>query len=101
MSLPRLAAALLAGSLLLAGCGDADDPDAGSAADSAPETTTPPADPGPAPRIDVVADLAPADAGTVGAAVNAFGFDLLGQLTDGDDNTVTSPVSVAALLAMV
>ncbi|TDE13428.1 serpin family protein, partial [Jiangella asiatica] len=42
-----------------------------------------------------------ADAGTVGAAVNAFGFDLLGQLTDGDDNTVTSPVSVAALLAMV
>ncbi|WP_169738895.1 serpin family protein [Jiangella gansuensis] len=102
MSLPRLAAALLAGCLLLAGCGsDTDGPGAGSTATAGPETTTPPADAGPAPRIDVVADLAPADAGSVGAAVNAFGFDLLGQLADGSQNTVTSPVSVASLLAMV
>lgn len=101
MSLPRVVTAVLAGALLLAGCSDPvyelDDRGDGSR-ETAPAPT---ADPGPAPRIDVVADLAPADAGTVAASVNQFGFDLLGQLSDGTENTVTSPVSVASLLAMV
>ncbi|SEE61896.1 serpin family protein [Jiangella alba] len=102
MSLPRVAGAALASALLLAGCGSAadDGADGSGGADAAP-TSTRTADPGPAPRIDVVADLAPADAGTVAASVNQFGFDLLGQLSDGTENTVTSPVSVASLLAMV
>ncbi len=52
-----------------------------------------------AARMELVADLAPADAGAVGASVNQFGFDLLGRLSDGTENTVTSPV--AALLAIV
>ncbi|PZF79335.1 serpin family protein [Jiangella anatolica] len=101
MSLSRPAIALLAGALLLTGCGSTtagEDGGSGEAADSGATST---ADPGPAPRIDVVADLAPADAGTVAASVNQFGFDLLGQLTDGDENTVTSPVSVASMLAML
>lgn len=105
MSLPRVVTAVLAGALLLAGCGSTqagDDGDGGGSAGGSGEAAgSSGADPGPAPRIDVVADLAPADAGTVGASVNQFGFDLLGQLTDGDDNTVTSPVSVASMLAMV
>ncbi|TDE13429.1 serpin family protein [Jiangella asiatica] len=92
MPLTRWTAAVVAGALLVAACGTADDD-----GDRSPAASGPPD----AARVEVVADLAPADAGTVGAAVNAFGFDLLGQLTDGDDNTVTSPVSVAALLAMV
>jgi serine protease inhibitor len=105
MSLPRVVTAVLAGALLLAGCGStpAGDDGGGSAENSGAgeAAESPSIDPGPAPRIDVVADLAPADAGTVGASVNQFGFDLLGQLTDGTQNTVTSPVSVASMLAMV
>ncbi|WP_053206000.1 serpin family protein [Jiangella muralis] len=101
MSLPRVAGAVLAGALLLAGCGSAADDGTDGTSTGAPATGAPTADPGPAPRIDVVADLAPADAGAVGASVNQFGFDLLGQLSDGTENTVTSPVSVASLLAMV
>ncbi|WP_157987767.1 serpin family protein [Jiangella endophytica] len=105
MSLPRVVTAVLAGALLVAGCGSTSARDDGGSdslvvgSDAVTETPTP--DPGPAPRIDVVADLAPADAGTVGASVNQFGFDLLGRLNDGTENTVTSPVSVASLLAMV
>ncbi|TDC51263.1 serpin family protein [Jiangella ureilytica] len=103
MSLPRVVTAVLAGALLLAGCGSAgsgDDGDGGGSDTGAGgEAST--VDPGPAPRIDVVADLAPADAGTVASSVNQFGFDLLGQLTDGTENTVTSPVSVASMLAML
>ncbi|SDU65759.1 serpin family protein [Jiangella alkaliphila] len=105
MSLPRVVTAVLAGALLVAGCGASPEYEAdgggdgsGGAGEAAASPTT---DPGPAPRIDVVADLAPADAGTVGASVNQFGFDLLGELTDGGENTVTSPVSVASMLAMV
>ncbi|TDD66717.1 serpin family protein [Jiangella aurantiaca] len=105
MSLPRVLTAVLAGALLVAGCGSGpagEDDGSGAPGSGAGEAaTSPTAEPGPAPRIDVVADLAPADAGTVGASVNQFGFDLLGRLAAGDENTVTSPVSAAALLAMV
>ncbi|WP_026876961.1 serpin family protein [Jiangella gansuensis] len=91
MSLTRWTAAV-AGSLLVAACGTAAvDGEGSPSAPASPDTA----------RVQVVSDLAPADAGAVGSAVNAFGFDLLGQLTAGDENTVTSPVSVAALLAMV
>src|SRR5690606_22472205 len=38
---------------------------------------------------------------TEAAAVNQFGFDLFGQLATGEENVVTSPVSAAALLAMI
>ncbi|HUG83402.1 MAG TPA: serpin family protein, partial [Euzebya sp.] len=41
------------------------------------------------------------DAAAVGQAVNAFGFDLLTQLTDGSETVVTSPLSIATMLAMV
>ncbi len=47
--------------------------------------------------MELVTDLAPGDAAVVGSSVNQFGFDLLEQLTDEMQNTVTSPVSAAAL----
>jgi serine protease inhibitor len=80
----RVGAVLLTGALLLAGCGE-----------SAP--------PGDAARIDakLVADLQPEDARVVGDAVNAFGFELMDQVGDGEPNTIVSPLSVAVLLAMV
>jgi serine protease inhibitor len=81
----RVGAFLLTGAVLLAGCG----------------ASTPPGD---AARIDpkLVANLDPADARVVGQAVNAFGFDLWGAVAaDGKQNVITSPLSVAVLLAMV
>ncbi len=75
---------LICGVLLVAGCGKADPP-------------------GDAGRIDakLVADLAPGDARVVGQAVDDFGFDLFGQVADGKQNTVISPLSMAVLLAML
>ncbi|TDD66716.1 serpin family protein [Jiangella aurantiaca] len=87
MSYTRLIAGIVAGGLIATACGTAESPGSGSAGSAAP--------------LQLVADLDPADAGAVGSSVNEFGFDLLGQLTDGTQNTVTSPVSAAALLAMV
>jgi serine protease inhibitor len=80
-----LCAGLLAVALILASCG----------------RSAPP--PGDAGRIDteLVAHLSDEDAGTVGDAVNAFGFDLLREVSDGNDNAITSPLSVGVLLAMV
>ncbi|NDL60082.1 serpin family protein [Phytoactinopolyspora mesophila] len=80
----RMLTGLIAGALLLAGCGS-DGP------------------PGDAGRIDVerVGDFSASDAREIGEAVNTFGFELLATVTDGSENTVTSPVSVATLLAMV
>jgi serine protease inhibitor len=61
------------------------------------------APPGDAERIDpdLVASLSAGDARVVAEAVNGFGFDLLDEVTDGTGNAVTSPLSVAVLLAMV
>ena len=90
----RLIAAVLAGGLLMAACGTADssgDDDGDGSGDGAAAAAS----------MELVADLAPGDATAVGSSVNRFGFDLLGRLTDGTENTVTSPVSAAALLAMV
>ncbi|WP_053206001.1 serpin family protein [Jiangella muralis] len=87
MSYTRLIAGVLAGGLLATACGTAAAPD--------PEPTGDPA------SLRLVADLDPADATAVGTSVNQFGFDLLAQVGDGTQNTVTSPVSAAALLAMV
>ena len=58
--------------------------------------------PGDAGRIDakLVSDLKPGDGQAVAQAVDAFGFDLFHQLADGKQNTVTSPLSVAVMLAM-
>ena len=84
-SLPvRAAVVLVAGAMVLAGCG-APDP------------------PGDAARIDakLVADLAPGDARAVSQAVNAFAFDLLGEVADGRQNTITAPLSMTVLLAML
>lgn len=83
MKAGRMIAGLLVGAMSLAGCGS--DPPTG------------------AEEFDgeFVAELRPEDAGAVGDAVNAFGFDLLSGVTDGRDNTVTSPLSVATMLAMV
>lgn len=80
----RVTAFLLAGTVLLAGCG----------------ASKPPGD---AARIDanLVANLNPDDARVVAQAVNAFGFGLFGEVADGKENTITSPLSVAVLLAMV
>lgn len=82
----RLAAGALVGVLLLAGCGGGSTAAVGDAARIDPE---------------LVASLSTDEARTVAEAVDAFGFDLLGQLADGTGNVVISPVSVAALLAMV
>lgn len=84
-SLPvRAGAVLVAGAMLLAGCGA-------------------PAVPGDASRIDAtfVADLGPGDARAVSQAVNAFAFDLLGEVADGRQNTITAPLSMTVLLAML
>ena len=79
----QVAASLLAGGLIFAACGGA-------------------AVPGDAGRIDpdLVANLHASDARSVGEAVNAFGFDLFHELTDGSGNTVISPPSAATMLAM-
>lgn len=105
MPLPRVIAALLASVMLAAACGSpADDDAAGEpsspAAPSAGGANNGGTD-GEALRARLVSDLAPGDAATVGQAVNAFGFELLGELADGDENVVTSPVSVATMLAML
>jgi serpin B len=49
----------------------------------------------------MVTQLTAGDAAAVGEAVNGFGFDLLGGLTDGQENAVSSPLSASVLLAMV
>lgn len=89
MSAPRVLAAVTALAALAGAC--ANGGDSGPAASSDESFS----------RAEFVADLAPADAAAVAASVNAFGFDLLGELSDGAENAVTSPVSVATLLAMV
>ncbi len=83
--LVRVSAVLLAAALLPAGCGE------------------PPRPPGDAARIDarLAAGLSPDDARAVGRAVNAFAFDLLGEVSDGQRNTITSPLSMTVLLAML
>jgi serpin B len=53
------------------------------------------------PTERVTAQLTPGDARAVSAEVDAFGFALLGQVTDGEQNVVISPVSASALLRMV
>ena len=80
----RVGAVLLTGAMLLAGCGAA----------------TPPGD---AARIDarLVAELAPDDARAVGQAVNAFAFDLFGEVAGGQQNPITAPLSMTVLLAML
>ncbi|TDD66715.1 serpin family protein [Jiangella aurantiaca] len=90
MSYTRLIAGILAGGLLVAACGTNASPENPSGDGAAA-----------AARMELVTDVAPGDADAVGTSVNEFGFELLGQLTDGTENTVTSPVSAAALLAMV
>ena len=84
MRLSSVAVVFVIGAVLLTGCGA-------------------PPPPGDAARIDqrLVADLKPGDAQAVGRAVNAFGLDLFRQVADGEKNTITSPLSVAVLLAMV
>jgi serine protease inhibitor len=59
--------------------------------------------PGDAGRIDakLVSDLRPGDAQTVARSVDEFGFDLFHQVADGKRNTITSPLSVSVLLAMM
>ncbi len=84
-SLPvRAGAVLVAGAMVLAGCGA-------------------PVPAGDAARIDaeLVADLAPGEARAVSQAVNAFAFDLLGEVADGEQNTITAPLSMTVLLAML
>jgi serpin B len=90
----RPIAGILTGALVLAACG-ANAPTEDAPGDGDGDGVAA------AARMELVADLSPADATAVGSSVNQFGFDLLGQLTDGTQNTVTSPVSAAALLAMV
>jgi len=82
----RVSAFLLSGAVLLSSCGG-----------------SPPTPKGDAARIDaeLVANLDPNDARVVGQAVNAFGFNLFAKVADGKENTVTSPLSVAVMLAMV
>lgn len=62
----------------------------------------------PAPRaagdeiaVELAGSLSTEEAAAAGAAVNAFGFDLHREVAQAGENTVTSPVSAAVLLAMV
>jgi serine protease inhibitor len=63
--------------------------------------STPPITDGDVGGTALTAALEPGDAPAVAASVNAFGFDLLRELADGTENTITSPLSVAVLLAMI
>ena len=80
----RWVAALVAGAMVLAGCGE-------------------PAPPGDAARIDarLVADLQATDAQVVSQAVNTFAFDLFGEVAAAGENTITAPLSMTVLLAML
>ncbi|QSB15785.1 serpin family protein [Natronosporangium hydrolyticum] len=89
MGTRRMPAVLLAGVLLIAGCGGGP----GSTADQPPE-------PAPSPA-GLLTDLAAADEAAVASAVNGFGFDLFRAVAVPDENTVTSPLSAAVLLSMV
>jgi serpin B len=105
MGFTRVAVGVLASGLLAAGCGTAT-PGSDRAGETSPANSAPGDEPAPSAsdqnqRAQLVTELAPADATTVGEAVNTFGFDLLGHLTKGDQNAITSPVSVATLLAML
>lgn len=65
------------------------------------EQAGPPGDAGRA-DVELVGELSDADAAAVSQSVNAFGFDLqVALMADGGGNVVTSPLSVATLLAMV
>lgn len=88
MSVSRIGVTLLVGAVLVAGCGRAAEP---APPDDAPDDT----------RVAMVTELAAGDAAAVGESVNGFGFDLLGELTDGQENAISSPLSAAVLLAMV
>lgn len=79
-------------SLVSIACGPAERSGAGSGGG---------ADAGGGSGLALVAHLDEGDAAAVGQAVNAFGFELLAELTDGTQTTVTSPLSVATMLAMV
>jgi serpin B len=59
--------------------------------------------PGDAARIDAkfVAHLSSGDARAVSQAVNAFAFDLLGEVADGRKNTIMAPLSMTVLLSML
>ncbi|WP_433360072.1 serpin family protein [Actinoplanes sp. CA-142083] len=76
-------ALIAAGAMLVSGCGGGVPGDAG--------------------RIDakLVSELKPGDAQAVAQGMNAFGFDLLREISDGKQNTITSPLSVSVLLAMI
>ncbi|MFC6018152.1 serpin family protein [Plantactinospora solaniradicis] len=80
----RVGAVLVTGAMLLVGCG----------------APTPPGD---AARIDarLVADLAPSEARAVSQAVNAFAFDLFAEVAGARQNTITAPLSMTVLLAML
>jgi serpin B len=82
-SLKGAVAVLVSGAMMLAGC-----------------ASTPPGDAG---RIDarLVADLQPGDARAVSQSVDAFAFDLFGKVADGRQNTITAPLSMTVLLAML
>lgn len=86
----RAVALLLVAGLALAGCSS------GPAA----EREADPSAPAPVP-VGLLTELAPADVPAVAGAVNGFGFDLFAELANGEENTVTSPLSAAALLAMI
>lgn len=94
MARKSIAATMCAGALVLAGCGQAATP-------SGPGMSSPGAADEAASALNVVGDLDDADVPGLADAVNAFGFDLLGAVAEPGENTVTSPVSVATLLAMV
>jgi serpin B len=81
MTLRRMSAALLAVILLTVACNGGGSVGLAMAA---------------APRA--AAD--PADAAKAGAAIDAFGFELLRAATVGDENAVLSPASIALALAM-
>jgi serine protease inhibitor len=83
----RTVATVLVAAMLLAGCGD----DAGGPPDRPDGTEAP----GTVQELDEVA------AAESAAAVNRFGFDLHRQLAAEGGNVVTSPLSIATLLAMV
>ncbi|HUG86833.1 MAG TPA: serpin family protein, partial [Euzebya sp.] len=101
--LTRLISLLMALSVMAMACSPTPEDEAGDRGPADGTTGTGAAAAGQSEDIalDLVVDLAGDDAAAVGQAVNAFGFDLLTQLTDGSETVVTSPLSIATMLAMV
>ena len=84
----RFVGSVVAGALLVTACGGAaDGPGQAAGGDEL--------------AVELVGSLSPEEAAAAAEGVNAFGFELHRAVAEPGENTVTSPLSAAVLLAMI